>query len=233
MAFITSLSRIGSFRLKFQRYLWITFGSRRFLLFHQKSRRPFRLQPVHWIGRTTHSSSSVKFLESEPVALIAEHMWETIDWCYIFNAVSTQLASILVATRPPWYMYQSLLSNLCWVLPWAIVITVIDLNPNDAWTYHSIVFGGSLVFTFFDILVFDALWVWRLLKRKMRLSRIREVRVPANSWDSSQSHWRRLFCTHLPIIPPNFENLFISYCCLEKGLSEPYLVSKGLFQIVI
>lgn len=62
LAFITSLSRMGSFRLKFQRYLWITFGSRRFLLFHQQSRRPFRLQPMHWIGRTTHSSSSVKFL---------------------------------------------------------------------------------------------------------------------------------------------------------------------------
>lgn len=119
--------------------------------------------------------------QSEPVALIAEHMWKTIDWCYIFYAVSTQLASILLATRPPWYMYQSLVSNLCWVLPWAIVVTVIDLNPNDAWTYHSIVFGGSLVFSFFDILVFDALWAWRLLRGKMRLSQIREVRVPANS----------------------------------------------------
>lgn len=118
--------------------------------------------------------------QSEPVAIIAEHMWKTIDWCYIFYAVSTQLASILLATRPPWYLYQSLVSNLCWVLPWAIAVTVINLSPNDAWTYHSIVFGGSLVFSFFDVLIFNGLWASRLLRGKMRLPRIREVGVSAN-----------------------------------------------------
>lgn len=102
-------------------------------------------------------------------------MWKTIDWCYIFYALSTQLATILLATRPPWYLYQSLVSNLCYVLPWAIVVTTIKLNPADAWTYHSLVFGGSLVFSFFDILIFDGLWIWRLLKGKMRLPQIRDV----------------------------------------------------------
>ncbi len=85
--------------------------------------------------------------QSDAVAVITKRMWKTIDWCYIFYAVSTQLASILLATRPLRYLYQSLISNLCWVLPWAVVVTRTRLNPNDALTYRSIVFGGSLVFS--------------------------------------------------------------------------------------
>lgn len=106
---------------------------------------------------------------SAPVSSITEHMWKTIDWCYIFYALSTQLATVLLATRPRWYLYQSLISNICWVLPWAIAVTRVGITPDDAWTYHSIVFGGSLVFSFFDVLVVDALWAWRLMKGKMRL----------------------------------------------------------------
>lgn len=111
--------------------------------------------------------------QSSDVSAITERMWKTIDWCYIFYALSTQLSSILLATRPPWYLYQSLVSNLCWVLPWAIVVTKIDLSPKNAWTYHSIVFGGSLVFSFFDVIIFNGLFVWRLMKGTMRLSPIR------------------------------------------------------------
>jgi hypothetical protein len=79
------------------------------------------------------------------------------------------LATILLATRPKWYLYQSLVSNLGYVLPWALVCQIANLNAEDAWTYHSLVFGGSLVFTFFDVLVFLVLWTWRLLNGKMRL----------------------------------------------------------------
>lgn len=107
--------------------------------------------------------------ESGRVAVIVEKMWKTIAWCYIFYALSTQLATILLATRPRWYFYQSLISNIFWVLPWAIVVSKIGITPEDAWTYHSIVFGGSLVFSFFDILIVDALWAWRLLRGRMRL----------------------------------------------------------------
>lgn len=114
--------------------------------------------------------------QSEAVAAITEHMWKTIDWCYLFYALSTMLATILLATRPSWYLYQSLVSNLCWVLPWAIAVTKINLDPGDAWTYHSIVFGGSLVFSFFDIILFDGLWTWRLLRGKLRLEPIRGAR---------------------------------------------------------
>jgi len=103
------------------------------------------------------------------VAQITEKMWRTIDWCYIFYALSTQLATILLASRPRWYLYQSLVSNLCWVLPWAIAVTRVGITPGNAWTYHSIVFGGSLVFSFFDILIVDAIWCWTLLRGKMRL----------------------------------------------------------------
>lgn len=101
--------------------------------------------------------------QSEAVAEITTHMWRTIDWCYILYAISTQLATILLATRPLWYLGQSLVSNIFYVLPWAIVCQVVDLNPANAWTYHSLVFGGSLVFSFVEILFIDMLWAWRLL----------------------------------------------------------------------
>ncbi|KAL2783309.1 hypothetical protein BJX66DRAFT_132182 [Aspergillus keveii] len=104
---------------------------------------------------------------SRPVARIVENMWRTIDWCYILYAISTQLASILLATRTSWYLAQSLISNICYVLPWAIVCQVVALNPENAWTYHSLVFGGSLVFSFVEILIVDAAWAWRFLKGRL------------------------------------------------------------------
>ncbi|KAF2103271.1 hypothetical protein NA57DRAFT_72246 [Rhizodiscina lignyota] len=106
---------------------------------------------------------------SDAVAKITGHMWRTIDWCYIFYAMSTQLATVLLATRPKWYLYQSLASNLLYVLPWAIVCQVKDLNPDNAWTYQSVVFGGSLVFSFFDVLLVDAIWVWVLKSGRAKL----------------------------------------------------------------
>ncbi|KAG7284835.1 hypothetical protein NEMBOFW57_009450 [Staphylotrichum longicolle] len=50
--------------------------------------------------------------DSEEVAEVTAYMWRTIDCCYIFYAASTQLASVVLATRPKWYLYQSLASNL-------------------------------------------------------------------------------------------------------------------------
>ncbi|TFK66657.1 hypothetical protein BDN72DRAFT_140040 [Pluteus cervinus] len=107
--------------------------------------------------------------DSEPVAIITAKMWKTIDWCYIFYAVSTQLATIPLATVPRWYLYQSLVSNIFWVLPWAITVTQIGMTADTAWRYHSVVFGGSLVVSFWIILVVDALWAWKLLKGKLVL----------------------------------------------------------------
>ncbi|KAK7720960.1 hypothetical protein SLS64_001253 [Diaporthe eres] len=112
---------------------------------------------------------------SEEVADITERMWRTIDWCYIFYAMSTILATILLATRPKWYLYQSLASNILYVLPWAIVCQVKGLDEANAWTYHSLVFGGSLVFSFVDIVVVDGLWAWTLKKGRARLEILRNV----------------------------------------------------------
>ncbi len=106
---------------------------------------------------------------SQTVAVIAAHMWRTIDWCYILYGLSTQMAAILVSTRPRWYLYQSLASNILYVLPWAVVCQVVKLNAEDAWTYHSLVFGGSLVFSFFTIIGFDGVWAVRLRRGKMRV----------------------------------------------------------------
>lgn len=112
---------------------------------------------------------------SDIVASITAHMWQTIDWCYIFYALSTQLATILLATMPRWYLYQSLASNILYVLPWAIVCQVRDLDAGNAWTYHSVVFGGSLVFSFFDILLFVSLWIWKLRRGTLKMGRVRQA----------------------------------------------------------
>ena len=111
--------------------------------------------------------------QSDPVANIVAKMWRTIDWCYIFYAMSTQLAAVLLATRPRWYLYQSLASNILWVLPWAISVSKIGITPEDAWTYHSIVFGGSLVVSFAIIVGFDGFAAWRLSCGKMKLSPVK------------------------------------------------------------
>lgn len=65
------------------------------------------------------------------------------------------------------------MSNLLWVLPWCVVVERAGITPADAWKYHSIVFGGSLVFSFFDILLFVGAWAWRLRRGKVRLGALR------------------------------------------------------------
>lgn len=106
---------------------------------------------------------------SDEVAEVTATMWRSLDWCYIFYAMSTMLATVLLATRPRWYLWQSLASNPLYVLPWAIVCQTANLSADRAWTYHSLVFGGSLVFSFVDILVVDGLWAWSLMTGRMKL----------------------------------------------------------------
>lgn len=55
-------------------------------------------------------------------------MWRAIDWCYVFYAVTTQLATTLLATRLSWYLYQSLASKLTYVLGWPVACQVADLK---------------------------------------------------------------------------------------------------------
>lgn len=110
---------------------------------------------------------------SDEVAEVTAYMWRTIDWCYIFYAMATQLASVLLATRPRWYLYQSLLTNLLYILPWAIVCQYTELEEENAWSYHSFVFGGSIIFSFVSVLVVDIIWAWTLVSGKIKLEVIR------------------------------------------------------------
>ncbi|PVH75286.1 hypothetical protein DL98DRAFT_644426 [Cadophora sp. DSE1049] len=111
--------------------------------------------------------------QSEPVANITQKMWRTIDWCYIFYALNYQISAILLATTTNWYLIQALGSNLLWMLPWAIAVTRIGMTPSNAWKYHSVIFGGSLVFSFFNVCAVLALWAWLLTKGKVSLAPVR------------------------------------------------------------
>lgn len=109
--------------------------------------------------------SFAKYLSgSDEVASVAAHMWRTIDWCYIMYAVYIQLAAVLLATRPKWYLWQSLGSNFLYVLPWAIVCQVKTIDPRDAWKNHAFNFGGSLVFSFFWVPMVLGAFAWSLMK---------------------------------------------------------------------
>lgn len=110
--------------------------------------------------------------DSTEVAAITKKMWKNIDWCYIFYAVQYQLAAILLATSPRWYLYQALGSNFLWILPWAIVVTKVRLSEERAWTFYAIIFGGALVFDLFDVGITLGLWAWRLAKGKVSLGRV-------------------------------------------------------------
>lgn len=80
------------------------------------------------------------------------HMWRSIDWCYVIGyALSTLLATILVATRPFLYPISSLLSDTLYVLPWTIAIQYVTVyvqimasragaeslhsKPDNGWFY--------------------------------------------------------------------------------------------------
>ncbi|KAG2004414.1 hypothetical protein CC2G_002971 [Coprinopsis cinerea AmutBmut pab1-1] len=105
---------------------------------------------------------------SDEVAEITAIMWRSIDWCYICYGVSTQLATILLATQTRWYLYQSLISNIFYALPWAIALPRIGITPDTAWKYHKWVFGGSLVVSLVIILVVVSVWIVRLRGWKIR-----------------------------------------------------------------
>ncbi|KAI9047603.1 hypothetical protein LZ554_008316 [Drepanopeziza brunnea f. sp. 'monogermtubi'] len=107
---------------------------------------------------------------SEGVAKITQRMWRTIDWCYIFYALNYQLSAILLATTTRWYLLQALGSNLLWMLPWAIAVTKIGMTPDNAWRYHSIIFGGSLVFSFLNVSLVLAVWGWFLTRGRVSLT---------------------------------------------------------------
>ena len=96
------------------------------------------------------------------------YVLQAIDWTYIFYGLNYQLGAVLLAASPRWYLYQALGSNFCWMLPWAIVVTVLSLPNSQAWTYYAIIFGGALVFDFLDVGVTLLVWIYRLSRGKVR-----------------------------------------------------------------
>ena len=125
------------------------------------------------------ASLAKSLVNSQPGHSTPMHTWNVLlppfpnsSRCYILYGLSIQFVAILVATRTSWYLAQYLISNMLYVLPWAIVCQVVHLNPENAWTYHSLVFGGSLVFSFVEILVVVLFWAWGLFKGKLRLDAV-------------------------------------------------------------
>ncbi|KAG6916142.1 hypothetical protein DXG01_008293 [Tephrocybe rancida] len=107
--------------------------------------------------------------DSDIVANITAKMWRSIDWCYIMYGTDTQLAAILLATRPKWYLMNSLAVNVLWVFPWATALQVgIPITESTAWKYHSLVFGGSLVASFVVTIATVIIWAIWLLRGKVK-----------------------------------------------------------------
>jgi hypothetical protein len=44
------------------------------------------------------------------------------------------------------------------------------MTPKNAWSYHSIIFGGALVFDFFNVSLVVGIWAWYLMKGKISLA---------------------------------------------------------------
>jgi Na+-driven multidrug efflux pump len=102
---------------------------------------------------------------SAPVADITRKMWRSIDWTYVVGyATTTQFATILSATQPWMYLSNSILSNFLYVLPWAIVMQVVDISPERAWFFYAMIFGGSLLFSILTVGMMLGVWAIRLRK---------------------------------------------------------------------
>lgn len=61
--------------------------------------------------------------------------------------VSPTFPSLPYASLIPFnrYLVQSLIANLFYCLPWAIVLSKIHIDAEDAWTYHALIFVRHLV----------------------------------------------------------------------------------------
>jgi hypothetical protein len=79
--------------------------------------------------------------ESDEVAAITAMMWKSIDWCYICYAVSTQLATILLATQTRWFVH-------CFIFIFTLPLTLrlaISGISTSLWfpTYFTVSLGRS------------------------------------------------------------------------------------------
>lgn len=115
---------------------------------------------------------------------IANIQTKAIDWTYLFYGLNYQLAAVLLAASPRWYLYQAFGSNFLWMLPWAIFMTTHSVADSQAWTYYAIIFGGALVFDFFDVGFTLLVWIYRLHTGRVKIENARDGetsrRIPEN-----------------------------------------------------
>ena len=79
--------------------------------------------------------------ELDEVAAITAMMWKSIDWCYICYAVSTQLATILLATQTRWFV---LCFILIFILPLTTRLAISGISTNLSFlTYFTVSLGRS------------------------------------------------------------------------------------------
>jgi len=91
-------------------------------------------------GLSINKSSAYKLAHylsnSTEVAEIASMMWRNVEWCFVCYAVSSQLVALLLATEAEWFLSESLLLNVGYMLPCAVVFRHFANGPEDAWVYH-------------------------------------------------------------------------------------------------
>lgn len=109
---------------------------------------------------------------SHAMSSVTGYMRESIGWVYIFYAFSTQLATILLATRPSWYLYQSLIVTVLYTFP-LVLIQKYSLSASQG--FYNSVEAGQLVLGFLLVVAFDVLWAWSLSRGKMRLGAIQSA----------------------------------------------------------
>lgn len=51
-------------------------------------------------------------------------------------------------------------------------MTVKKFEETKAWTFYAVIFGGALVFDFFNVGLVLGIWTWKLLKGKMKIRKV-------------------------------------------------------------
>ena len=111
-------------------------------------------------GRYATESSALKSLLKE---------CKRIDRGYILYAVSSHVSAILLATIPRWYLYQSLMWNLLWMLPWAIAMTKQNVPEDNVLHFYAIIFGGVQVCAFFIVGAVFFVWAREFMRGRMKV----------------------------------------------------------------
>ncbi|RPB26904.1 hypothetical protein L211DRAFT_860885 [Terfezia boudieri ATCC MYA-4762] len=106
---------------------------------------------------------------SDAVSDLVTHFWKTIDWCYVIYGAATQIATILLATKPRMYMYKSLMTVALWDLPWAVAVSRVVLNEETGWRWHGLIFGGGVVWMGAVTVLWAVGWWWAMRRGMLKV----------------------------------------------------------------